>query len=46
MGPLKCSFPGPVAVVGDTGSLKGECLYFEVRYKTKALDPLQRLKRR
>jgi septal ring factor EnvC (AmiA/AmiB activator) len=39
--------PGqPVAVVGDTGSLKGECLYFEIRYKTKALDPLQWLKRR
>jgi len=36
----------PVAVVGDTGSLKGECLYFELRYKTKALDPLQWLKRR
>ena len=36
----------PVAVVGDTGSLKGECLYFEVRYRTKALDPLQWLKRR
>ncbi len=36
----------PVAVVGDTGSLKGECLYFEVRYKTKALDPLQWLRRR
>jgi septal ring factor EnvC (AmiA/AmiB activator) len=36
----------PVAVVGDTGSLKGECLYFEVRYKTKALDPLQWLSRR
>jgi septal ring factor EnvC (AmiA/AmiB activator) len=36
----------PVAVVGDTGSLKGECLYFEIRYKTKALDPLQWLKRR
>lgn len=36
----------PVAVVGDTGSLKGECLYFEVRFKTKALDPLQWLKRR
>lgn len=35
-----------VAVVGDSGSLKGECLYFEVRYKTKALDPLQWLKRR
>ncbi len=36
----------PVAVVGDSGSLKGECLYFEVRYKTKALDPLQWLNRR
>ena len=36
----------PVAVAGDTGSLKGECLYFEVRFKTKALDPLQWLKRR
>jgi len=36
----------PLAVVGDSGSLKGECLYFEVRYKTKALDPLQWLKRR
>ena len=36
----------PVAVVGDSGSLKGECLYFEVRYKTKALDPLQWLKRK
>jgi len=36
----------PVAVVGDTGSLKGECLYFEIRHKTKALDPLQWLKRR
>jgi septal ring factor EnvC (AmiA/AmiB activator) len=36
----------PLAVVGDTGSLKGECLYFEIRYKTKALDPLQWLRRR
>jgi septal ring factor EnvC (AmiA/AmiB activator) len=36
----------PVALVGDSGSLNGECLYFEVRYKTKALDPLQWLKRR
>jgi murein hydrolase activator len=36
----------PLAVVGDTGSLKGECLYFEIRYRTKALDPLQWLKRR
>jgi murein hydrolase activator len=36
----------PVAVAGDTGSLKGECLYFEIRFKTRALDPLQWLKRR
>ncbi len=36
----------PLAMVGDSGSLKGECLYFEIRYKTKALDPLQWLKRR
>ena len=36
----------PIAVVGDSGSIKGECLYFELRLKTKALDPLQWLKRR
>lgn len=36
----------PIALVGDSGSLSGECLYFEVRYKTKALDPLQWLKRK
>jgi septal ring factor EnvC (AmiA/AmiB activator) len=36
----------PIALVGDSGSLSGECLYFEVRYKTRALDPLQWLKRR
>jgi len=36
----------PVAMVGDSGSLKGECLYFEIRYKTRAFDPLQWLKRR
>ena len=36
----------PIALVGDSGSLNGECLYFEVRYKTKALDPLQWMKRR
>jgi septal ring factor EnvC (AmiA/AmiB activator) len=36
----------PIALVGDSGSLNGECLYFELRYKTKALDPLQWLKRR
>ena len=36
----------PIALVGDSGSIKGECLYFELRFKTKALDPLQWLKRR
>jgi len=36
----------PVAMVGDLGSLKGQTLYFEIRYKTKPLDPLQWLKRR
>ncbi|MFO7732797.1 MAG: peptidoglycan DD-metalloendopeptidase family protein [Candidatus Aminicenantes bacterium] len=35
-----------VALSGDTGSLKGECLYFEMRYKTRPLDPLQWLKRK
>jgi septal ring factor EnvC (AmiA/AmiB activator) len=34
----------PVALVGDSGSLNGECLYFELRFKTRALDPLQWLK--
>jgi septal ring factor EnvC (AmiA/AmiB activator) len=36
----------PIAVTGDTGSLKGECLYFEMRYKARAVDPLQWLKRK
>ncbi len=36
----------PIAIAGDTGSLKGICLYFEIRYKTKALDPLQWLRKR
>jgi len=35
-----------IALVGDSDSLKGECLYFELRYKTKALDPLPWLSRR
>ena len=35
-----------VALSGDSGSLKGECVYFEIRFKTKALDPLKWLKRR
>ena len=36
----------PLALVGDSGSLKGETLYFELRFKTKALNPLQWLKRK
>lgn len=36
----------PIAIVGDSDSLKGECLYFEIRHKTQASDPLQWLKRR
>ena len=33
-----------VALVGDTGSLKGPCLYFEIRQRGKPLDPLEWLK--
>jgi septal ring factor EnvC (AmiA/AmiB activator) len=36
----------PVAVAGDTASLVGVSLYFEIRYQTKPLDPLQWLGRR
>ncbi len=36
----------PIALVGDTGSLNGECLYFEVRHRSEALNPLQWLKRK
>lgn len=36
----------PVAFVGDFGSLEGVTLYFELRFKTKPLDPLQWLSRR
>ncbi|MFP4082436.1 MAG: murein hydrolase activator EnvC family protein [Candidatus Aminicenantes bacterium] len=36
----------PIAFIGDFSSLRGLCLYFEIRYKTKPLDPLQWLKRR
>ena len=35
-----------VALVGDTGSLHGSCLYFEIRYRGKPLDPLKWLARR
>lgn len=34
-----------VALVGDTGSLKGPCLYFEIRQGGKPLDPLEWLSR-
>jgi septal ring factor EnvC (AmiA/AmiB activator) len=30
----------PVAQVGDTGSLKGSYLYFEIRYRGQAIDPV------
>jgi septal ring factor EnvC (AmiA/AmiB activator) len=35
-----------IAIAGDSGSLKGLSLYFEIRSKIKPLDPLQWLKRR
>ncbi|MCX8160685.1 MAG: peptidoglycan DD-metalloendopeptidase family protein [Candidatus Saccharicenans sp.] len=35
-----------IAVVGDSDSLKGECLYFEIRHKARPVDPLQWLRRR
>jgi len=35
-----------IAVVGDSSSLQGTTLYFEIRFKTKPLNPLQWLKRR
>lgn len=36
----------PIALVGDIGSLEGISLYFEIRFKTKPVNPLQWLKRR
>ncbi len=36
----------PIAIAGDTGSLKGTSLYLEIRFKARPLDPLQWLKRR
>lgn len=35
----------PLGIVGDTGSLKGAYLYFEIRSGSKALDPAQWLKK-
>lgn len=34
----------PIALVGDIGSLEGDSVYFEIRFKTKPLNPLQWLK--
>ncbi len=34
-----------IALVGDTNSIKGECLYFEIRHHGKPQDPLKWLKR-
>jgi murein hydrolase activator len=36
----------PVAVAGDTGSLVGVSVYFEIRHQAKPVDPLQWLSRR
>jgi septal ring factor EnvC (AmiA/AmiB activator) len=36
----------PLALAGDVGSLKGVCLYLEIRYKAQPLNPLQWLERR
>jgi septal ring factor EnvC (AmiA/AmiB activator) len=39
--------PGtPLAIAGDTASLSGVSLYFEIRYLTKPVDPLLWLRRR
>ncbi len=35
----------PIAVAGDTGSLVGISVYFEIRFQTKPVDPLQWLVR-
>ncbi len=36
----------PLGLAGDVGSLKGVCLYLEIRYKAQPLNPLQWLERR
>jgi len=36
----------PIGIVGDFGSLRGISLYFEIRFKTRPLNPLQWLERR
>ena len=35
-----------IAVAGDSGSLVGISVYFEIRFQTKPVDPLQWLSRR
>lgn len=35
-----------IGAAGDTGSMVGVAVYFEIRYKTKPVDPLQWLSRR
>jgi murein DD-endopeptidase MepM/ murein hydrolase activator NlpD len=34
-----------IATLGDTGSLKGVCLHFELRHHGKPVDPLKWLKK-
>jgi len=34
-----------IALVGDTASMKGSCVYFEIRHHGKPLDPLKWLKK-
>ena len=34
-----------IALAGDTGSLKGPCLYFELRHHGKPLNPLHWLRK-
>jgi septal ring factor EnvC (AmiA/AmiB activator) len=36
----------PLALAGDYGSLKGPTLYFEIRFRTQALNPLLWLKKK
>ena len=34
-----------IATAGDTGSIKGTCLHFEIRHHGKAVDPMNWLKK-
>ncbi|MFW6160167.1 MAG: murein hydrolase activator EnvC family protein [Acidobacteriota bacterium] len=36
----------PIALTGESGSMVGPAMYFELRFKTKPLDPLQWLEKR